>query len=350
MVAGEKKITVLMPVYNGAAYLREAIDSILNQTFPYFEFLIIDDGSSDHTVEIVRSYDDQRIVLVRNEYNMGISATLNKGIELASCDIIARMDADDICNPQRLARQYFYLMNHRHCAMVSSWARVITHDKRFVRLEKYHSEYYYYNLTFECWMYHPTIMFRRDPVKQVGMYSMPFSEDYDLFWKLSVRFEIGNIEEPLVDYRLSPTSLNTVLKKQEYDIANEQNVLRNIRYYMGSNFTLSRNCLECLRHNFEPIGKSGNIDDAVASLEYLDLITERIMAVENPNRDVQSIREAHYYKRQFMIRELAKALPKFAALFFLSRLRAWSILATMSANFVKWQLKKVKSFILSGSL
>jgi glycosyltransferase involved in cell wall biosynthesis len=343
----EARITVLMPVYNAERFLREAMDSILNQSFHYFEFLIIDDGSTDNSVAIVQSYDDSRITFVRNERNLGISETLNRGIALAKSDLIARMDADDISNPYRLQKQYNYMATHPKCALLSTWARVLTEDKKYVRLEKYRSLYYYYNLTFECWIYHPTVMFRRKAVCDVGMYSMPYSEDYDLFWKVSTKYQIGNLSEPLVNYRLSPTSLNTVLKKEQYDIANEQNVLRNIRYYMGEDFQISKPCLECLRHNFEPIIQGNNIKEALESLEILDAITEKILQKDNPNRDEKVLREARYYKRKFIITELSKAFPMLKALLFLSRTREWLILYTLSTGYIRWQLRKVKSFLFS---
>ncbi len=93
-----------MPVYNGAKYLNEAIDSILKQTFSDFEFLIIDDGSTDQSIDQIMLYDDPRIRLVENKNNLGQSETLNKGINLATCKYIARMDQDDISMPERLER------------------------------------------------------------------------------------------------------------------------------------------------------------------------------------------------------------------------------------------------------
>ena len=93
------KVTVIMTVYNGERYLKEAITSILNQTFSDFEFMIIDDGSTDNSLDILNHYKliDQRIILIRNDKNIGISRSLNKGIELAKGNYIARMDADDVC-------------------------------------------------------------------------------------------------------------------------------------------------------------------------------------------------------------------------------------------------------------
>lgn len=330
-----------MPVYNADRYLREAIDSILIQTFEEFEFIIIDDGSTDSSREIIRSYVDPRIRFFENETNLGISETLNRGIALASCELIARMDADDVSYPHRLQKQYDYMMQHPNCALLSTWARVITDDKRFVRLERYRSKFYYYNLTFECWMYHPTIMFRKQPVEAVGMYSMKYSEDYDLFWKVSTAFEIGNLAEALVDYRLSPTSLNTVLKRTEYDIANEQNVLRNIRYYMGNDFTLSKATLECLRHNFQPIVATQNVEEVLDALKTLSSITEKILTYNNPNRNEADIHGAHYYKSNFIIAEVCKLLPRKKAIELLLKTHSWMVLYDWTRHSLQWRFKRL---------
>jgi glycosyltransferase involved in cell wall biosynthesis len=335
------KVTVLMPVYNAERFLREAIDSILIQTFEDFEFIIIDDGSTDGSKDIVRSYIDPRIRFFENEINLGISETLNKGIKLAACEMIARMDADDVSYPHRLQKQYNYMTQHPNCALLSTWARVVTEDKRFVRLERYRSKFYYYNLTFECWMYHPTIMFRKEPVEAVGMYSMKYSEDYDLFWKLSTAFEIGNLAETLLDYRLSSTSLNTVLKRKEYDIANEQNVLRNIRYYMGEDFTISKNTLECLRHNFTPIATTENVEDVLDTLKILSAITDKILTYNNPNRNEEHIDGAHYFKRNFIIAEVCKLLPRKKAMELLIKTNSWMVLYEWTRHSLQWRFKRL---------
>jgi glycosyltransferase involved in cell wall biosynthesis len=335
------RITVLMPVYNAEKFLSEAIDSILSQTYRNFDFLIIDDGSTDRSAEIVRSYNDPRIRFIQNEKNLGISATLNKGIDLARTDLIARMDADDISYPKRLQKQYEYMLVHPECALLSTWCKVVTEDKKFIRLERYRTKFYYYNLTFECWMYHPTIMFRKAMIEQVGKYSMPYSEDYDLFWKTSVEFRISNLMEPLLDYRLSPSSLNTVLRKQEYDVANEQNVLRNIRFYMGENFRISKTHLEILRHNFQPILSTYSIESVFECLDILDAITERIMAKDNPNWDPEAIKGARYFKRQFIITEIAKRLPGSQAFELLLKTQTWLALYQLGVKGVVWRLRKV---------
>lgn len=334
------RITVLMPVYNAERHLREAIDSILAQSFKPFEFLIIDDGSTDRSASIIASYRDERIRFLRNETNMGISATLNKGIALSSCELIARMDADDVSHPQRLQKQFGFMKRNPECALLSTWARVVNEAGKFVRLERYRSNFYYYNLTFECWIYHPTVMFRKSAVEEVGMYSMPYSEDYDLFWKMSTHFRIANLCEALVDYRLSSTSLNAVLKKEEYEQANERNVLRNIRYYLGRDFSISAEALECLRHNFKPVLSAYSKDVVLESLAVVDAVAERMQHIDNVNRNPKAIAQARHFKRRFILREVSKRLPLSQAMRLLVRTRAWMSLLLLLKNFAKRQLKQ----------
>lgn len=338
------RVTVLMPVYNAEPFLREAIDSILAQSFRPFEFLIIDDGSTDGSLEIIASYRDPRIRLIRNPANLGITPTLNKGIALASCELIARMDADDISHPHRLQKQFAFMKRNPGCALLSTWARVISEDKKFIRLERYRSNFYYYNLTFECWIYHPTIMFKKSAVQQVGMYSMPYSEDYDLFWRMSTRFPIANLAEPLVDYRITSSSLNAVRKKEEYERANEQNVIRNIRYYMGDDFAVPSAVLECLRHNFTPLLEQYDRRMVLTALQVLDDITQKIVQRENANREVRSIRCARYFKRKFIVSEISKTLPFLQCIELLVYTHQWMTLVVTLKDLVKKQIKaKLKS-------
>ena len=112
------KVSVVMSVYNGERHLREAVDSILNQTFGDLEFIIVDDGSRDRTWEILQSYDDSRIVLLRNEQNIGLTKSLNRGLAATRGEYVARMDADDVSLPQRLERQVGFLDQHPEIGLV----------------------------------------------------------------------------------------------------------------------------------------------------------------------------------------------------------------------------------------
>ena len=126
------KITVFMPVYNTEKYLRESIDSILKQTYKNFEFLIIDDGSTDSCVDIIKSYKDNRIVFFRNEENKGLSYTRNRGIYLATGEFIAFMDSDDICKIDRLAVQVKFLEENPEYQIVASNADKLINKKLYV--------------------------------------------------------------------------------------------------------------------------------------------------------------------------------------------------------------------------
>ncbi len=340
----DPKLTVLMPVYNAASFLREAIDSILQQTFRDFEFLIIDDGSTDESIAIVQSYQDPRIRFIRNDTNAGIAATLNRGIELASCELIARMDADDISYPTRLQKQYDYMLHDKACALLSTWCRVVTSTGKHVRLERYTSRFFYYNLTFECWIYHPTVMFRKTAVQDVGMYSKPYSEDYDLFWKLAQKFRMANLSEILLDYRLSPNSLNTVLRKTEYDIANRENVLRNLRHYMGSDFSLSEEYLECLRHHTAPIAALNDIGKIMECLDVLRQITDQIIKTPNVNRNQKDISDAAWFKHDFIIYQLFQELPWPHNIVLLVKTRKLNHIARKTGNALQWRIKKLKHY------
>ena len=114
------KISVVMPAYNAEKYIGEAIESILNQTFKDFEFIIINDGSVDHTKEIIREYNDPRIVLLENDKNRGIVLSLNKGLDAATGKYIARMDADDIALKNRFERQVEYLDEHKDIGVLGT--------------------------------------------------------------------------------------------------------------------------------------------------------------------------------------------------------------------------------------
>lgn len=338
--------TVLMPVYNGEKYLREAIDSILNQTLTDFEFLIIDDGSKDNSVQIINSYNDARIRLVRNETNLGISKTLNRGIEMASSEFIARMDADDISYPTRLQKQYDYLIKNPDCALLSTWAKMITEQNEHIRTEQYRSRLHYYNLTFECWMYHPTVVFTKSAAKDVGMYSIPYAEDFELFWQLSRKYKIACLEEVLVDYRVTDQSLHQVIRKKEYDETMEWQLLRNIHYYTGEDFKIDWEEVECLRFNFIPLMNKKSVDAIVKCIEKLDYINKCILETPNVNYNRKHIEEAIFYKKEFIIRYFKRHLSKKDAAILFSRLSGhghlWQMVKIYSARRLRKLLRSFK--------
>jgi glycosyltransferase involved in cell wall biosynthesis len=319
-------VTVLMPVYNAERYLKEAIDSMLQQTFSDFEFLIIDDGSTDSSVAIINSYTDPRIRLVCNEENLGITGTLNKGIELCTTELIARMDADDISYPERLQKQYDFFQSHPHCALLSTWAREVTYENEVLATETLNPDFYYYNLTFECWIYHPAVMYKRSAVIAVGKYVATYAEDYDLWWRLTRKYKMHILPEVLLDYRTSTNSISRVVKKSEYENAHLQQVMRNIHYYTGPEFKLSVSEAEFLRSNLEPILKE-NRQALVNSFKKLDYINNCIEKKETAPGENGIIKKAAFYKKTRLIADLKGHISDQEIIQVLIQVRYWQLLA-----------------------
>jgi len=341
------KVTVLMPVYNAENFLSEAIDSILNQTFTDYEFLIIDDGSTDNSINITNSYQDKRIRLVRNKQNLGISKTLNKGIELAESDIIARMDADDISLPDRLLRQYNYLNDNPDCVLVATGAETISGSGEIIEIFEPNDDFLYYNLTFCCWgIYHPSVMYRRQTIIDVGMYPLTYSEDFKLWCKLIRRYRLNIIPEMLIKYRVTPQSVsNYVFKKENMDEEKKQ-IISNLRYFCGETYNIPDLWLECYRGNYLPICQDGNIADIVACLKELDLITSHILKKENLNRDVKVIIEAAKDKKDYVIKNLFILLPASKKIALMFRLKMYSELYFYFKNGLLGKLNKKQRKIL----
>lgn len=211
-------ITVLMPVYNAARFLKEAIESILNQTWGNFEFLIVDDGSSDDSVSIIRSYSDPRIRLVLNDTNLGLSPTLNKGLGLAQGAFIARMDADDVSAPIRLERQRHAFLKDPELVGVSTAVTILNvHGEPLSMLPVLvGDEQIRRALSVTNPLAHASMMFRRDAVLALGGYNPDTNpvEDFDLWTRLSALGRLANLDDSLLSYRLNPEGMSIVLQKQ----------------------------------------------------------------------------------------------------------------------------------------
>jgi glycosyltransferase involved in cell wall biosynthesis len=216
------KVTVLMAVYNGQHYLRDAIDSLLAQTFRDFELLIINDGSTDSTQAIIQSYDDPRIRLVNNEQNLGLARSLNRGLGLAQGELIARQDADDISEPERLARQVAFLDASPEVVLAGTWYREI--DAQGVptgqgRLPCDHTQIRWH-LLFYCPFVHSAVMLRKSVVlEQIGFYNekMSYSMDYELWLRIAQRLPVANLNEYLVRVRVNPHSMTETYGDKKHE-------------------------------------------------------------------------------------------------------------------------------------
>ncbi|MGM9600097.1 MAG: glycosyltransferase family 2 protein [Faecousia sp.] len=215
------KVSVVMPAYNAEKYIGEAIDSILNQTFTDFEFVIINDGSTDRTKEIILSYSDPRIVYLENDTNSGIVVTLNKGLDYATGEYIARMDADDISVNTRFQKQVDYLDIHPNIGVLGTGLKKfgdgITESNRIFSANPYQLKA---ELVFSSCIAHPTVMMRRLVLEENQIrYQEEFAgaEDYLLWWQLAQKTNISALTDILHLYRIHNTQI-TQDKGEKYKV------------------------------------------------------------------------------------------------------------------------------------
>lgn len=205
--AAQPKVTVLMPVYNGAPFLREAIDSILAQSFRDFELLVIDDGSSDGTAAIAASYADPRLRLVQNGANLGLIETLNRGIELARGDYIVRMDCDDVSLPKRLHKQVDFMERFPEVGVCGVWYLEFGPKLRRITRCAPDDESIRCGTLFNPVVGHPSVILRRKLLLEHALRYDPayrHAEDYQLWARALEHCRFANIPEVLLHYRVHP--------------------------------------------------------------------------------------------------------------------------------------------------
>src|ERR1700748_3197615 len=210
------EVSVVMSAYNAAAFIKEAIESILNQTYENFEFIIINDGSTDTTQSIIESYKDTRIKLI-NQENKGLSKSLNIGIRNAVGKYIARMDADDISMPDRLEKQYHFLEKNLNCVVVGTNAKFIDANGHYLYNSDFPLEWTdIKNKLPHSPFFHSSTMFLKEIFFKAGGYMedvFHHFEDKILWNKMAVFGELRNIYEPLIYYRIVPSGISNRNKK-----------------------------------------------------------------------------------------------------------------------------------------
>lgn len=204
-------VTILMPVYNGALYLREAMDSIFAQSFTEFEVLVINDGSTDNTLTILQSYNDERLRII-SQQNAGVSAALNRGLLEAKGYYIARVDSDDVCAPNRIEKQIQFLKAHQDYVLVGSDADYMDKDGEFVFYYQntgHNNEEIQQRYMAHCPFIHSTVIFIKSLVLELGGYdtNAHLFEDYFLWIKLIKLGKVANLPEPLMNIRFNPESV-----------------------------------------------------------------------------------------------------------------------------------------------
>lgn len=224
------KISVVMPVYNGEKYIRETMDSVLNQTFTDFEFIIINDASKDKTEEIIKSYSDDRIVYLINEQNLGVAGTLNRGFENARGEYIARIDADDIAIAERFEKQVAFMDAHPDVGVCGSHIRIF--DESGSERDYIYSETdaeLRVDMLFNSGFAHPAVMIRKSTLDENNLfYNIEFekAEDYRMWYDVMKVSKGHNLQEPLLRYRHHSSQVTkTNVKEQTIAVTKMRKVM-----------------------------------------------------------------------------------------------------------------------------
>jgi len=286
------KISVIMPVYNTEEkYLKEAIESILNQTFADFEFIIIDDGSSNNAQEVILSYKDSRILYIKNEQNLGLIKTLNKGLDLAKGEYIARMDSDDISLAERFQKQTDFLDKNSEVDILGTWFNCIPRDRvieTFTADEEIR----------ECMLInsnnigHPTVMIRKSTVDDLKIRydeTYLYVEDYALWLSLIDKVKFANVPEILLNYRIHEKSVC-----QTKELEQSLNVQKIMVLAQGKYFGIDN---ENVLNVIEKLKTNQNID------------SQDLLAINNFAEQIKIMMKRRGFKCQY---DMNKSFYKFA--------------------------------------
>jgi hypothetical protein len=274
-------VSVLLPVYNDAQYVRASIESILKQTFTDFELIIVDDGSTDESLRIISQYRDARVRIIQSQCNLGLAPSLNLAIAASRGEYLARQDADDISLPHRFARQTEFLDTHPAVGVVGSRAIAIDEDGKELHLIQTSCRDYEikWDLLFFCPFIHSSVMVRRSVLNQSGTYTedpeiaRAFVEDYDLWSRINRIAMSANIPEPLQKYRYrkKPTSASA-RARAENERQQDKISQRNICWVLGRSEIAPK--LWAALKVFSPV-QSGNCPEQMTAEEtqqVLDLL------------------------------------------------------------------------------
>lgn len=215
------KISVVMASHNGERFIKQAIDSILGQTYADFEFLIVDDGSTDLTAIILQEYSkrDQRIKIITNSQCLGLTKSLNIAIRQAQGEFIARMDDDDICLKNRFATQVKFLNKNTQVALCGTFGLIINENGEeigkknlaigYIEIKKH--------LLFNNQFIHPSLMMRKVILDKEGFYDEKFkkAQDYELVLRLARKYQVVNLPDRLIKWRMLATSISHQNREQK---------------------------------------------------------------------------------------------------------------------------------------
>jgi len=296
------RITVIISVYNSEKYIKEAVDSILTQTFEDFEFIITDDSSTDSSLRILEEYaeQDNRIILIKNSVNLGLTKNLNTMINISQGKYIARMDADDISLPNRLEEQFSFMENNHEIGVCGA------HSKTFGLGIKEHiidrpinHEEIKLNLLFENIMVHSSIMFRSSVLLEQSIrYNEDFKimQDYELWSRMISITEFANLKDVLILYRISDTNICAISEKK---LNYREDTLKKIYKYLFKTYLFTDNGIDLNSHIF--ICYSGNKNNSYKSLlnanDHLRQLSVKLKNSNNFNENIVNNFISRYWFR-----------------------------------------------------
>ena len=227
----EPKISVVMPVYNREEYLKESIESILNQTFTDFEFIIVDDQSTDSSWQIIQEYadKDKRIISIKNTDEKGCWSARNFGWNLAKGKYMAIMDSDDIALPERLQKEFDFMEQHKDVDICGAWMKTFGSDCDRIISTPLHHEEIKDSMFFSNQISQPTVMIRRISFETVHIrYTNNVAEDYELWCRIIDKLKFANISEVLMFYRVHKNQIGIANRTEQNNNAKDI-TLRNLQ-------------------------------------------------------------------------------------------------------------------------
>lgn len=307
MVSNNKSnpyVSVVMPVFNGARYISGAIDSILTQDYQDFEFIVVDDGSTDQTASMLSLIKDPRLKVITHKNNMGIVTSLNDGVRASKGKYIARMDSDDLSDPKRFSIQVDYLDKHRDCAAVGSFVRLIDPaGKTLYTIEQPTRDLAIKShLLQDSCIAHGSVMMRKSAIEEVGLYNdssdVVHAEDYDLFVRFAAKYKLANVPEYLYvriehDHSISHIHSKTQQQSARYISQRAQKLIRipvkplfSILMPTHNKARYIKDAIESVQNqtfrDFELVIIDDKSTDNTAELVMPYLVDPRIIFLQNP--------------------------------------------------------------------
>lgn len=213
MVYSQLKLSVIMPVYNTERYLRKAIESVLNQTFKDFEFIIIDDCSTDSSLKIIEEYvrKDRRIRVLHNCCNLNVARSRNKGVKTARGKYIVQMDSDDVSFPERIKKQFRFMEDNPKVIVSGGAMELIDQNSKRLGIKRFYlkDQDIRKHIFFHCPFSHPATIIRKDLFNKAGAYNsrLNVASDYDLYFRLGRLGRFANLQDVIIQYRIHPANL-----------------------------------------------------------------------------------------------------------------------------------------------